>query len=291
MKLQYKSTEKDIRSSIYVKRVFQPYLGGNWHFHKEFELIYFLEGQGHRIVGDHISHFQKGELVLVGEWLPHLWRNDANFDGKADFIVVKFAKEFLGVNLFSLPELSEIRVLLQKSFRGILFSKKTQMEIGKLLLQLSESKSVDLLINFLKVLNILSRDEDYQLLSSPHFVLPSSGSRENRLQKVITYISNNYSRNINLEEISGIAHMTPPAFCRFFKNSTHKTFSHFLNEVRISKACQLLINGEISIKEICYEVGFNSLTNFNRTFRSIKGETPSSYRAAYSLFRHSLSPV
>lgn len=289
MKLQYKSTEKDIRSSIYVKRVFQPYLGGNWHIHKEFELIYFLEGQGHRIVGDHVSHFQKGELVLVGEWLPHLWRNDADFDGKADFIVVKFSSEFLGVNLFSLPELTEIRKMLKKSRRGILFSPQTQILIGQTLLQLSESKSVEMLINFLKVLDILSKDDSYQLLSSPDFVLPATGPSENRLQKVITYISNNYSRSIKLEEISSIAHMTPPAFCRFFKNRTHKTFSHFLNEVRISKACQLLINGENSIKEICYEVGFNSLTNFNRTFRSIKGETPSSYRASYNLFRHSIS--
>ncbi len=125
MKLQYKQVDKDTFSSIYVERRFKPHMDGNWHFHKEYELIYFLEGQGMRIVGDHISHFQKGELVLVGEWLPHLWRNDVNDQGETeiDFIVVKFKKEFGEVPFFSLPEMAGINNLLKKSSRGVLFSK------------------------------------------------------------------------------------------------------------------------------------------------------------------------
>lgn len=287
MKLQYKSVEKDAFNTIYVKRIHKPHLGGNWHFHKEFELIYFLKGQGMRIVGDHISHFQKGELVLVGEWLPHLWRNDVTYeeerdtDEETDFIVIKFAKDFEGVNLFSLPELSEIKALLLAARRGILFSNQVLPELHELIIQLSESQSAEKLILFLRILQKLTRDENYKQLSGSGFATPVQASGESRLQNVINYISSNYSRTISLEEISGIAHMTPPAFCRFFKNSTHKTFSLFLNEVRISKACQLLINGEMSMKQICYEVGFNSLTNFNRTFRNFKGETPSVYRAKY----------
>jgi len=287
MKLKYKSIEQDSLSSIYVKRIHKPYLGGNWHFHKEFELIYFLEGQGTRIVGDHISNFQKGELVLVGEWLPHLWRNDIDntSETRADFIVIKFPKEFDEVSLFSLPEFSSIRHLLKKSSQGIQFSQSALNKIHPILLHLSESSSAEKLINFLRILEILSKEEDCQLLSSPEFVLPTQLLEENRLQKVINHISNNYARMISLEEIAGIAIMTPPAFCRFFKTRTNKTFSHFLNEVRISKACQLLINGEKPIKQICFDVGFNSLTNFNRTFRNFKGVSPSVYRANYNTFR------
>lgn len=125
MKLQYKAVENDSLSSIYVKRVRQPYVGGNWHFHKEFELIYFLKGQGMRIVGDHISNFQDGELAMAGEWLPHLWRNDAGADGKtiADFIVIKFPWDFEGMPLFSLSELAGIRQLLKRSGRGVFIAR------------------------------------------------------------------------------------------------------------------------------------------------------------------------
>ena len=287
MQLQYKPVEKDSFKSIYVKRIHRPYVGGNWHFHQEFELIYFLEGQGMRIVGDHISNFQKGELVMVGEWLPHLWRNDAGLNGSTavDFVVLKFPIDFNGIPLFSLPELSEIKNLLKRSYRGILFSKNTLSKVHKTILQLTESNSTEILINFLRVLQILSKEQDYQLLSSLDFALPTQISEENRLQKVINYISINYVKMISLEEIAKIAFMTPPAFCRFFKASTNKTFSQFLNEFRIAQACQLLINGEKPIKQICYNVGFNSLTNFNRTFKTIKGLTPSSYRSNYSVFR------
>ena len=99
MQLQYKSITKEPTTSIYAKRVFEPYRGGNWHFHEEFELIYFLEGSGTRIVGDHISNFQKGELVLVGEWVPHLWRNDPirSKEKETDFVIIKFSKNPEGI--------------------------------------------------------------------------------------------------------------------------------------------------------------------------------------------------
>lgn len=287
MKLQYKSVEHDNLNSIYVKRIHQPHLGGNWHFHEEFELIYFLKGQGMRIVGDHISHFQEGELVLVGEWLPHLWRNEISSDGgtSLDFIVIKFKKNFAGEAFFNLPELLDIRTLFKQSMHGMHFNATVLPRIEPILLKLCESQSIDTMIQFLNMLQVLARESEYTLLSSTKFSVPMGVSEENRLQKVLNYISLNYDKNMTLDEISSVACLTSPSFCRFFKNSTSKTFSHFLNEVRVSKACQLLINGEQSINEICYNVGFNSLTNFNRTFRTFKDITPSQYRKNYIGFR------
>ena len=287
MKLEYKPAEKDSLSSIYVKRIQEPYLQGNWHFHKEFELIYFLEGQGMRIVGDHISNFKTGELVLVGAWLPHLWLNDASIYGntRADFIVIKFPTDFAGVSFFTLPELADVKRLLKTASQGLLFSKSLLPSVHDLIIQLHESSGTARFIKFLQVLEILSKAKEYKLLSKPDYSLPSQVSGENRLQKVINYISSHYAQAISLDDIAQIAHMTPPAFCRFFKARTNKTFSLFLNEVRISKACQLLIDDEKSIKQICYEVGFSSLTNFNRTFRSFKEMTPSKYRASYDTIR------
>ncbi len=283
MKLQYKPIEKNTLDSIYIKRADQPYRGLNWHFHREYELIYFLKGQGMRIVGDHISHFSKGELVLVGEWLPHLWRNDADqpSDSPADYIVIKFQKDFDGFNLFSIPELSKINQLLVNSRRGLFFSKKVLPEIHDLILHLSTSKSTEKFISFFRLLHILSQTKDCWPLAGTDFVLPNQANKENRLQKVINYFFINHTQPITLEEIAGIAFMTPPAFCRFFKNSTNKTFFQFLNEFRVNKSCQMLIHGDKNIKQICYEVGFNSLTNFNRAFKSIKGQSPTEYRTAH----------
>lgn len=294
MKLQFKPSEQDSLSSIYAKRVFRPHMGGNWHFHKEFELIYFLKGHGMRIVGDHISNFQKGELVLVGQWLPHLWRNDESdiHGDKTDFIVIKFTRMFGDIDLFSMPELVHINALLREANKGVLFSKKTRKSVRNDLLKLTEAESSEKLILLLSVLRTLALSNDHQTLSGPNFAIQKEVAGENRLQKVINYISTNYFQNVSLDEISKIAVMTPPAFCRFFKTRTNKTFSSFLNEVRISKACQLLINGEAPIKQICYDVGFSSLTNFNRTFKSFKGVSPSGYRDNYSNFRlHNLTEV
>ncbi len=280
MKLKHKPVEQNSMEFIHVKRMNQPYLGYNWHYHEEFELIYFLEGQGIRIVGDHISDFKKGELVLVGAWLPHLWRHDLKEaeEKEADFIVIKFRRSFDQINLFALPELSSINGLLKRAARGLFFSQKTKNKVHDLILQMAASEGTKKLILLLEVLSVLALEEELMLLSSPEFIRPLEASGEDRLQKVINYIFNNHHRNISLEEIAEIACMTPPAFCRFFKKRTNKTFSHFLNEFRIGKSCQLLLNSKKSIKQICYEVGFNSLTNFNRTFKSFKAITPSAFR-------------
>jgi AraC-like DNA-binding protein len=283
MKLEYKPVGSFENNSVYVKRVKEPYNGRNWHFHKEFELIYFLKGHGIRVVGDHISNFKNEELVLVGGWLPHLWHNDTNGSDQddVDFVVIKFPKEFNGINIFALPEFSNIRNLLDKSRRGVLFSSEVEIKIRETILSLSKARSSEKVIEFLRVLEYLSNEDHYKLLCSAGYSLPKEVSGENRLQKVINYIFNNYAQNITLDDISEIAIMTPTAFCRFFKMQTNKTFSHFLNEVRVSKACQLLVSRDKSIKQICYAVGFNSLTNFNRTFRAFKGKTPSEYKTNY----------
>lgn len=288
MKLQFKSSDQDLLSSITARRVDIPHMGGDWHFHEEYELIYFMKGQGMRIVGDHISNFKKGELVLVGQWLPHLWRNnEVNSEVvSTDFIVIKFTRIFGDVDLFMIPELLKIKMLLKVADQGILFSKDTRKLVHDDMLKLSSAIASEKLILLLTILNTLVKNDNYQTLSGPNFSIPKQISGENRLQKVINHISINFAQNISLEEISRLAVMTPPSFCRFFKKRTNKTFSLFINEVRISKACQLLINGEQSVNQICYDVGFSSLTNFNRNFRNFKGVSPSNYRNRYHNFRH-----
>ena len=283
VKLQYKPAKKELRHSIHIARIHQPYVGEDWHFHEEFELIYFLEGHGLRMVGDHMSYFQKNELVLVGSCLPHLWRNKVDESHKnVDFIVLKFPAKFQGIDLFAMPELSNLRHLLRRSANGISFSVNVASKVQPLLLKLVREKhGTTQFVTFLQILNILAAYEG-KLLSSLQFPNQIGATGEGRIQKVIDFISQNYQRKISLGEVSGLIYMTPPAFCRFFKNRTNRTFSHFLNEYRITQACQLLINGEIHVKQICYEVGFKSLTNFNRAFKRFKYTSPTAYRAQHN---------
>jgi len=280
MKLDYEPIGDGSMKSIHVKRTLQPYLAKNWHFHPEYEILYIIKGKGMRVVGDHISNFTEGELVLIGKWLPHLWRHDKNISSKSNAVYynVKFLDSFHGVDIFSIPEIVNIQQLLRRSSQGILFNANVIHKVHDLIIQLIDNKPAFRLIHLLQILEILSQETNVQYLSSNEFILPTKIARELRLQKVINYIFENHHRYISLEDISAVASMTPNSFCRYFKNCTNKTFFHFLNEFRISKACQILTNDDKLIKEICYEVGFNSTTNFNRTFKRFKDVTPLEYR-------------
>ena len=263
----------------------EPYYGANWHFHEEYELIYTIKGNGIRIIGDSMSHFKSPSLFLTGPWMPHLYKNEEPGPRikEVDFIVVKFTDLWLGQDVFSLPELSSIAELLKTSKRGIKFPKKTCKLVHDLMTQLVESDGAYKIINFLTVLNKLAEETNYRLLASPEFSLPATVSGENRLNRVIDYISENYTNDISLEEIADVAAMTPNSFCRFFKSRTNKTAFQFINEYRISKACQMLVEGEVSISKICFEAGFNSFSSFNRTFKKFKSISPGEFKEKYQV--------
>lgn len=281
MELLYKKNENAPVTSFYVKRVKEPVLDINWHYHDEYELIYIIEGQGVRLVGDNLSGFRSGELVLVGPNIPHLWRTTKNVTC-VDRIIIKFDEFPGGLNLFALPEFSKIKSLLKKAEAGISFGPESRSKVSGYILELSMAEGPHKWICLLSILAILSKGMDTEMLSSPYMKISPNNLEENRLSKVILYISENYNNDIILDDVADIASMTIQSFCRFFKKRTNKTFIQFLNEYRIGKACVLLIENKISITEICYDLGFNSTTNFNRVFRRQYGCTPMEYRKKYA---------
>ncbi|GAB1308858.1 AraC family transcriptional regulator [Urechidicola sp. KH5] len=283
MELKYKATTNSETESFYIERKKFPYFGVNWHYHDEYELIFILKGSGVRIVGDSMDPFNESNLVFIGSGVPHLFKNEEKEESTdVDYIVLKFNTTLNGLPLFSLPEFSKIQQLLDKANRGILFSKKTIAQVKDLIIAMVESKEAERMIYLFKVLHILALEEEVTYLSSENFSLKSTSKGENRIQNVIDYISENYTKDISLEDLAEVAYMTTNSFCRYFKSRTGKTAFQFIREYRVNKACQMLINGEKSISEICFDTGFNSFSTFNRIFKNLKNYSASEYKSKYS---------
>ena len=275
----------DPECSFVVQRDSFPYYPTPWHYHPEYELVLVLRSSGKKIIGDHISRFAAGDLVLIGPNLPHVYDNDpAYYKGKSDLraeaIVIHFAEDFLG-ELFSLPEMKRVKQLLQSSRQGIHIRGLTSRKIAnsmKKMLSLSPALRLSELLN---ILISLSHSEEKQYLASPGFVQTYTGTNTERLDPVLGYLMQHFTEEISLEEVAALANMSPQSFCRFFKHCTRKTFLAFLNELRVGYACRLISENRYNISEIGYKSGFNNLSNFNRQFKRVMGKTPSAYRREY----------
>jgi AraC-like DNA-binding protein len=274
-------------SSFAVQEFRSGYFNIPWHFHPEYELVYILESEGKRFVGDKIGNFQPGDLVLLGPNLPHWYRNDQVYytddpQLQAASIVVQFTIDFLGDTFLFTPEMAKIHQVLQKAQRGLEIYGSLREKIVGMMLEIRSLKGMDRLLQLLAILNLISKSEKYHVLSNKG---PSVGINENdpkRINKIYEYVMNHFKEPISIEEASDLIHMSPSTFCRFFKKRTRNTFTYFLNEVRISYACKLLIEEDLSITEICYESGYNNISYFNRQFKAHKKLTPQAFRTEYA---------
>lgn len=257
-----------------------------WHYHPELELVIILESTGTRFVGDNIEKFAPGEIVLIGRNLPHLWLNDKayfaeNSDLTVKAFVIHFGEDFAN-HLTHIPELSCIKQLFQRARRGIRFDGPTNEEIIRQVEHMFDMNEFDKVIELLSILRSLSEHPFAKLLSSAGFVDSFRDKQNSKLITVYEYIMNNFKREITLDKVAELAHMNPSAFSRYFKSVQKKTFTQFLNEVRIGFACKLLQEHRYNIAEVCFESGYNNISNFNRQFKSLKGMSPSAYVKMYA---------
>lgn len=282
MKLILKNTDNAANDRINITRKEIPCLDSSWHYHAQFELLYISKSTGIRFVGDSVSQFYPGDLVLVGPYLPHLWRNDVSYYGedntnKVMTIVIKFTKDFIGEGTFNNPEFADINQMLDQSKYGIFFGRSVSEFMHDELIDLIKQTPARQSIWLLDMLCQLSTAADKKLLSSSDMRQYSTDYSQ-RIDSVIKYVSDNYTGDISLKDVADIACMTTNSFCRFFKKMTNKSFVQFLNEVRIRNASRLLAQEELQISEICDIVGYKSITNFNRQFKQIMGTTPNGFR-------------
>ncbi len=267
---------------IRTARVLGSLFGGGWHFHQEYELVLVTKSSGTALIGDNVSSYTANELYFTGVNLPHTWICDKAYDTSgAEALVLHFKSELFSKSLIEQPEFSRLHQLLQKSRLGIRFSKKTELKIRPLFKLLLESEGIERLIIILKILNYCSKEKNYTSLASEGFAASYVKTSDEKLQKIIAFIEKNYKQKIYLNEIASMTNMQANAFCRYFKRKTNCSLFDFINKVRIGNACRLLLKGELSIQEICYQSGFNTTSNFINQFRLKTGKTPKEYRDFY----------
>lgn len=285
MKLVLKNPEDVGNQRVNICKKEIPCLDSSWHYHAQYELLYISQSNGIRFVGDSVCQFFPGDLVLVGPYLPHLWRNDVSFykennsENQVKTIIMKFTENFMGNDTFKNPEFSEIDKLLDQSKFGVCFGQQISEELHDELVQIADLSPAMQSIKLLEILHRLSVTKEKMVLSSSD-MRQYNTDNAHRLDTVLKYISDNYASYITLEDIADVACMTTNSFCRFFKKMTNKSFTQFLNEVRIRNASRLLLEDNIFVSEVCYTVGYKSITNFNNQFKQIMGCTPKQFRGS-----------
>ena len=250
-----------------------------WHYHDEYELHLITSTSGKAFVGDWIGPFKPGHLVLTGPRLPHNWLSlDTPDEGvEVRDLVIQFQREPLLNCAPHIAELSELDALLERARHGVEF-----FDMGERAEQhwyrIKSAEGLRRLTASLDLMCDLAACADYRLLSSVQ--LQSTGDDESidQIHAVVSRITDNLSEPHSAAAVAAELGMSESRFSRFFRKATGNTFTDFVNRVRISRACQLLMDTEQQITHICYEVGFNNVANFNRRFLELKGMTPSEFR-------------
>jgi AraC-like DNA-binding protein len=249
-----------------------------WHYHPEIELNMVLKSTGTRFVGDNIASFKENELVLLGPNLPHYWQSDKHFSEErgAEAIILRFKKDLWGVHFWDLQESKNIQSLFHKANKGILFDDDTTNTVKPLLYQLLQAKGGERMWLWIQIFETLAHCASLQILSKTAFTNTHDDS--DRIDKVLNYIQDHLSENIDLETVAQLANMNTAAFCRYFKQQTNKTFVETLNDIRINYACRLLLDSDKTIGQICYDTGFQNIPYFNQVFKQKMAQSPSQFK-------------
>lgn len=247
---------------------FKPF----WHYHPELELTLITKGSGTRFVGNSILPYKEGDLVLLGENLPHHWVS-ANETKEQGAIVIQFP-----VSIFNaIKECAHFATFFKEAEVGFHFPAPTN-ELLRALHQFGKASAVGQVSQLMMILEALQTTDRQGLSSFSNVFAKHLEMRQTKVSDTINYILDHLHRRLTVDELSDFANMVPQSFCRWFKKSVGMSFITFVNTARVENACQDLRNSDKSIFEVAFENGFDSLSHFNRTFKKVKNEVPSKYR-------------
>jgi AraC-like DNA-binding protein len=274
--------------TIMVLEEVLPHFYTYLHRHAEAQITWIQKGAGTLLAGNSMHAFRDGEIYLLGANLPHLFKSDPGYfqpgnDKEVRTVTIFFNPAGKLSALFGLPEMKTVKTFVAQMQGGFKVPDSSYDDFAKRIEAIQRANGAVQLSMFIELLSILSADIGLLPLSSGPHAYSMTDPEGMRIASVYNYIMHNYSSVLTLEDVARQAHLTPTAFCRYFKKHTRHTFVHFVNKVRVNEACKLLLNGSSnSIATIAYSCGFNSITNFNYVFKSITGASPREYINSYS---------
>jgi AraC-like DNA-binding protein len=274
-KLQLEEVKPDMGSSF---KILSPHLSTTflWHLHPEYEIVYVEAVGGPRHVGSHISKYVGSDLVFIGPNIPHL-----NFDfgvhSDCEQIVIQMKENFLGEPFFNNPEISAIKQLFKKACYGLSFYGDTKAKAAEALKKLQGLNRFDQLLSLLQIFQLLATTNEVEVLNNTPAANKAFVKQQKRMDLIYKYVEDNYNLKPNVNQLAQLVHLTPAAFCRYFKKQTKLTFTDFVNQYRINEAKNLLLQDK-TITETCYATGFEQLSYFNKTFKKLCSENPSAFK-------------
>lgn len=253
------------------------------HVHPEFEMVYVKESFGKRIIGNNIDHFEAGDIVMMGPNLPHIWINDDVFvkgqsTERAKSVIIYFHPRLFDNGFFNLEEAAPIRELLQHAKKGLTVTGEKRQKVAACMDQLLNTHGFKRILLLLEILEVMTGKEDILPINNEDLVQPQSRQEKDRLFEVYKFVNENFRNDIQLKDVARITNLTPQSFCRLFKKRNNLHFVEYLNQVRISNACKMLLDSDWTISEIAYNCGYKTISNFNKLFKETTGYPPKHYR-------------
>ncbi len=253
------------------------------HFHEDYELNLTLGIKGKRVVGNKTEDFGELDLVIIGPNVQHCYRRSEECAGeRCDVIYIQFNKNLQLSSIFNTEQLRTIKEMLDRAATGIRFSENTALVLKDKFMELFQTKGFGQVTLFFEILHELSTSPSQVVYSTvPNAYGNNIPIRSRRINKIIKFVETNYSNRIALEDISRLVGMSPSSVSRLFKHRTQLRFWDYLSDFRIDRASDMLVTTELSVSEICFECGFNNISNFNRSFKARQKITPSQYRSRF----------
>lgn len=257
-----------------------PWERNVWNFHPEYEIHLIRNASGVALIGDHIGPFGPGHLSIVGANLPHDWVTETAPGEliKGRDIVLQFDPARLREAALMLPELATLEPFLTRALRGIAFHGETRRCAADILEEMGRVDGLARFALFLRLLHVLASSNEAVTLSSDQFAPNLDSAALDIIQQALAYVLDNFSADIKLPDVAELCGMSESAFSRFFKKNTGNSFTDHVTKLRVNRACKLLADSELSVTDICFEVGYANVSNFNRNFLTQRKMTPSAYR-------------
>jgi AraC-like DNA-binding protein len=257
-----------------------PWARSVWNSHPEYEVHLIRRSHGTAFIGDYIGDFSPGHLTVIGSWLPHNWVSHIE-DGEiiqSRDLILQFDPEILRKTSAFLPEIRGLEKFLTIALRGALFTEATAGAGQEMLEAIGASRGTDRLGRFMSLMELFASSTSYEVLSSSEFSPDRNPEALDIMQRALCAIHDNFDENLFLSDIADNVGMSESTFSRFFKKNAGRSFTDYVIELRIGRACRLLSETRQTISEICFTVGFSNLSNFNKHFLRQRGKTPSEYR-------------